>query len=133
MNYYVVDTAKPNFYSYTLYKHFACTLNMLVKEIDYCKYILFLQHKNNVHKSLSFCFSFLYCCVRLKLVVNFTKVCEFIIICINNIISSVHCKRFGSYNILRSQLSYTYKNIVWIPWYVWRFQIHNVIVESMVN
>lgn len=99
MNYYEVETAKPKFYSYILYKHFTCTLNMLVKKINYSKYILFLQHKNIVHKPLSFCFSFLHCYVGLKLVVNLTKVCDFIIICINNIISSVHCKRYGSYNI----------------------------------
>lgn len=62
MNYYVVDTAKPNFYSYILYKHFACTLNMLVKNIDYSKYILFLQHKHIVHKPLSFFLVFALLC-----------------------------------------------------------------------
>lgn len=82
MYYYVVDTAKPNFYSYILYIHFTCALNMLVKNIYYSKYILFLQQKHIVHKPLSFCFSFLHCCVRLKLVVNFTKVCDSVIICI---------------------------------------------------
>lgn len=40
MNYYVVETAKPNLYPYILYKHFACTLDMLVKKINYSKYIV---------------------------------------------------------------------------------------------